>query len=75
MVSVVDSPPLSTSQIHLQPILAKKDGISYRFASTLTARIHLHAITAREDGVSYRFGSTLYSTDSLTRYNSQRRCC
>jgi hypothetical protein len=40
-----------------------------------TTQIHLHAITARDDRVSYRFSSTLYSTDSLTRYNNQRRCC
>jgi hypothetical protein len=41
-------------------------------ARLFTAQIHLLAMTAGGDGVSYRFGSTLYSTDSLTRYKSQR---
>jgi hypothetical protein len=124
MVLIIDSARLSAAQIHLLAIIAREDGVSYRFSGTLnstdsltryngqrgwcqlpiqldsphhrftyflqqpekmvsamdfagpcTAQSHLHPVTAREDGVRYRFSSAHCSTDSLTRYNKQRRWC
>jgi hypothetical protein len=72
MVSAIDLARLSTAQVHLQTVTVREDDS----ARPSTAQIYLLPITTKADGVShYRFSSTLYSTDSLTRYNSQRRCC
>jgi hypothetical protein len=35
MVSAIDLAGLSTAQIHLLPITAREDDVSYRFSSTL----------------------------------------
>jgi hypothetical protein len=74
MVSASDSARLSTAQIHLLPVTAREDGVSYRFNSTLYRTGSLTSYNSQRRWSQRYISSGFYATDSPTDYKSQKQC-